>query len=52
MTENEIATAVVDAAFQIHTKLGPACSKAFTRRSWFTNSRDAACRSHTRFRSR
>ena len=34
MTENEIATIIVDNAFRIHFDLGPASSRASTKQSW------------------
>ena len=37
MTENAIAKEIVDAAFRIHTKLGPGLLESVYDRSWRTN---------------
>jgi hypothetical protein len=51
MTENAIAKEIVDAAFRIHTALGPACWNPFTMQSWRLNWAAADCARHANSQS-
>jgi hypothetical protein len=37
MTENQIATVIVDAAFKVHQRLGPGLLESVYERIWFMN---------------